>query len=148
MSYTQLIYHIVFRTKSSVPSLVVEHEQDLYRYIWGFIKNKGCILFRIGGMPDHIHLLVQLPPTLAVSDFMRDLKTATHHYMAVHKELFPAFCGWGKSYCALSCSSKEKDRVVNYIKNQKSHHQKKTFQEEVLELLRENGMDTTYFLKE
>ena len=119
MSYTQLLYHIVFRPKDSVPAISMEYEEYLYRYIWGFVKNKGGVLYRIGGMPDHIHLLIQLPPTLALSDFMRDLKTATHRYIREEISKFPLFVGWGKSYCALSCGMDGKDKVISYIKNQK-----------------------------
>lgn len=150
MSYTQLLYHIVFRPKDSVPAISTEYEEYLYRYIWGFVTNKGGVLYRIGGMPDHIHLLVQLPPTFALSDFMRDLKTATHRY--VHEEIskFPLFAGWGKSYCALSCGIDGKDKVISYIKNQKEHHLKVTFRDELLALLHDNGVevDMAYFLKE
>lgn len=150
MSYTKLLYHIVFRPKNSIPAITIEHEETLYRYIWGFIKNKGGVLNRIGGMPDHIHLLVQIPPTLSLSDFMRDLKTATHRYIQMQKDKFPLFDGWGKSYCALSCSALEKDRIIEYIKNQKVHHQQVGFQEELLKFLKDNGVevDMRYFLKE
>ena len=89
MSYIKLLYHIVFRPKNSIPAIPIEHEEILYRYIWGFIKNKSGILNRIGGMPDHIHLLVQIPPTLSLADFMRDLKTSTHRYMYEQKDKFP-----------------------------------------------------------
>ena len=71
MSYTRLLYHIVFRTKHSVPAIEIAHEGELYSYIWGFIKNKDSILYRIGGMPDHIHLLIELSVKLALADFMR-----------------------------------------------------------------------------
>ena len=150
MSYTHLLYHIVFRPKDSVPAIPIEYEEFLYRYIWGFLKSKNCVLYRIGGMPDHIHLLVQLPPMLAVSDFMRDLKTATHLHMKGEKEKFPLFNGWGKSYCAFSCSLLGKDKIIDYIKNQKVHHQKVSFQDELLKLLVANGIevDRRYFLKE
>lgn len=150
MSYTQLLYHIVFRPKDSVPAISAEYEECLYRYVWGFIKNKGCVLYRIGGMPDHIHLLVQLPPTLALADFMRDMKTSTHRYMREEREKFPLFAGWGKSYCALSCGMDGKDTIISYIKNQKEHHRGVTFHDELLTLLRDNGVeaDMAYFLKD
>lgn len=150
MSYTKLLYHIVFRPKNSIQAIPIAHEEILYRYIWGFLKNKGCVLNHIGGMPDHIHLLVQIPPVLSLSDFMRDLKTSTHRYMCGQKDKFPLFDGWGKSYCALSCSVSEKDRIAEYIKNQKAHHQRMNFQDELLKLLKDNGVevDMKYFLKE
>ena len=150
MSYTQLLYHIIFRPKNSVPAITTEHEEKLYRYIWGFVKEKSGILFRIGGMPDHIHLFLHIPPKFAVSDFMRDLKTSANKYLCENKECFPLFEGWGKSYCALTYSVSEKDKVINYIKNQKLHHAKVSFHDELLQLLEENGVevDMRYFLNE
>ena len=72
MSYTQSIYHIVFRTKDGQDTIVEEHEKELYVYLYGIVKNKKSHLYRIGGMPNHIHMLVDLHPTIALSDFMKE----------------------------------------------------------------------------
>ena len=148
MAYTNLLYHIVFRPKNSAQVIVVDKEEMLYRYIWGFVENKKGVLYRIGGMPDHVHMLVQLPATIAVADFVRDLKTATNVYLKGNKDSFPKFDGWAKSYCALSYSIREKDMVVNYIKSQKEHHKRVTFRDEFLALLKESGVevDMKYFM--
>ena len=148
MAYTNLLYHIVFRSKNSASVIPIENEEMLYRYIWGIIKHKNGVLYRIGGMPDHIHLLVQLPATIFIADFVRDLKTSTNVYLKDNKGSFPNFDGWAKSYCALSYSIREKDMVVNYIKNQKEHHKRVSFKDELLELLRESGVevDMKYFM--
>lgn len=150
MSYLQLLYHIVFRPKDSMPVIPVEHEETLYRYIWGFVKQCGGVLYRIGGMPDHIHLFLQIPATTAVSDFMRDLKTSSSKFLKEHAEEFPRFRGWGKSYCAITHSVLEKQKIINYIKGQKEHHKKVSFREELLTILQEQGIaaDMRYFLKE
>ncbi len=150
MSYTNLLYHIVFRTYDSVNAISVENENLLYRYMWGVVKKKGGVLYRIGGMPDHIHLCVGLPASLAIADFMRELKTSSNKYIKSKRELFPKFSGWGKSYCALTCSYTSKETVVEYIKNQKRHHLSCAFQDELRELLAENGVDYNddYFMKE
>ena len=148
MAYTNLLYHIVFRPKNSAQVIVVDKEEMLYRYIWGFVENKKGVLYRIGGMPDHVHMLVQLPATIAVADFVRDLKTSTSVFLKDNKDSFPKFEGWAKSYCALSYSSREKDVVVNYIKGQKEHHKRVSFREEFLVLLKESGVevDMKYFM--
>lgn len=140
MSYTCLLYHIVFRPKYRTEAITIAHEACLYRYIGGFVRNKKGVLYRIGGMPDHIHLLVQLPPTMSLADFMRDLKTAAHWFLRKKPEKFPLFTGWGKSYCALSCSLSGKDRVIDYIKNQKIHHQRINFQDELRAMLHIQGI--------
>ena len=141
MSYTKLLYHVVFRTKKSVPAISVLHEKELYNYIWAFLKNKGCVLYRIGGMPDHIHILMQTPPTMALSDLIRDLKSASHKYLVEHRLNFPFYEGWGKSYCALSVSEKDRVVITNYIINQKEHHKSLSFQEELSSFLKEYGID-------
>ena len=74
MSYTQTSYHIILRTHCSIPAIVEDHERELYSYMLGFINNKGGRLYRIGGMPDHVHLFVSLPATLAMSKFVQELK--------------------------------------------------------------------------
>ena len=140
----------MIRPKNSEPVIVQDYEEALYRYIWGFIKDKGAVLYRIGGMPDHIHMFVSLPATLSVADFMRDLKTASNKFLQEEKEKFPHFKGWAKSYCALTYSINEKDKIVNYIKSQKEHHKKVSFRDEYLALLQANGIqiDFNYFLKD
>ena len=148
MAYTNLLYHIVFRPKNSAQVIVVDKEEMLYCYIWGFVENKKGVLYRIGGMPDHVHMLVQLPATVAVADFVRDLKTSTSVFLKDNKDSFPKFDGWAKSYCALSYSTREKDMVVNYIKTQKEHHKRVSFHDEFLALLKESGVevDMRYFM--
>ena len=69
MSYTRLFYHIIFRTKHGVHAINEENEQVLYRYIWGFVKEHSSILYRINGMPDHLHLFVELHQTISVAEF-------------------------------------------------------------------------------
>jgi putative transposase len=76
-SYRQILYHLIFRTKDSRKSLNQDHSRELYAYILGFIKNKNCFLYRINGVEDHIHILSDLHPTIALSDLLRDLKTST-----------------------------------------------------------------------
>ena len=141
MSYHQILYHIVFRTYQSVPAITQEHETLFYRYVWGIIKNSGWILHRIGGMPDHVHLLVQLPPSVTVADFMHKVKLASTTFMNGHRNEFPLFSGWGRSYCALSCSYSAKTDVIDYIRTQKEHHRVHSFEEELLALLQANGVE-------
>ena len=141
MAYTKLIYHIVLRTHHSTAIIVEAYERDLYMYIYGFCKKHQCVLYRINGMPDHVHLLVGLHPTIAVASFVHDLKLATNTYMTTNREKFPQFVRWSDGYCALTYSEREKETVIQYIINQKEHHRKTSVREELLELLREAGVD-------
>ena len=149
MSYTQTFYHIILRTHRSVPAIAEEHERELYSYMNGFINNVGGRLYRIGGMPDHVHLFVSLPATLAMSDFVRNLKVATSKWLKANPH-FPLFEGWTKEYAGFSYSLRDKDMIVNYIARQKEHHRQKTFAEEYRKFLTENGMVILedYFLKD
>ena len=81
MSATVIIYHIVFRPKNSRPVIDIAHEECLYRYIWRYVTEKKGFLHAVGGMPDHIHMLVELPANIAVADFVRDLKTSTSKFL-------------------------------------------------------------------
>ena len=83
MSATVIIYHIVFRPKNSRPVIDIAHEECLYRYIWRYVTEKKGFLHAVGGMPDHIHMLVELPANIAVADFVRDLKTSTSKFLTI-----------------------------------------------------------------
>lgn len=126
MSYTQSIYHIVFRTKYGKSTIPNEHSEKLYRYIWGFVKNKKCFLHRVNGMPDHLHLLIDLHPSLSLAEFVKTLKTSTNKWLKENKEFFPDFEAWNRKYCALSYSERDKEMIINYIKKQREHHKAKS----------------------
>ena len=139
MSYTQTLYHIVLRTHRSENTIVTTYERDLYSYILGFVDNIGGHLYRIGGMPDHVHILVSLPPSLAMSKFVQDLKVATSKWLKTNTN-FPHFAGWSKEYAGFTYSMRDRDMIVNYIARQKEHHRTITFAEEYRAFLVENGI--------
>jgi REP element-mobilizing transposase RayT len=140
MSYVQLLYHIIIRTKANTLVLSLEHSDKLYRYIWGIIKNKNSVLYRINGMEDHVHILLSLHPTIALSDFMREMKAETSK-MLKRTEGFENFTAWSEGYATLSYSLKDKEMIVNYIKNQREHHKKISFREEYVAFLKEMNVE-------
>jgi REP element-mobilizing transposase RayT len=145
-SYRQILYHIVFRTKNGEKTLSQEHIKDLYAYIMGIIKNKNCFLYRINGMEEHIHLLSDLHPSIALADYVRDIKTASSLWLK-EQDNFPIFEGWADGYAALTYTWRDKEMIVNYIKNQQEHHKKVSFMDEYRRLLEEHGIviDDKYF---
>jgi len=145
-SYRQILYHIVFRTKDSRKTITQEHARELYAYIMGYIKNKKGFLYRINGMEDHIHILCDLHPTLALADFMRDMKSNSSVWMKETGK-FISFNGWAEGYAALTYAWKDKNMIVNYIINQQEHHKNETYEEELKRLLEEFGIayDEKYF---
>jgi len=147
MSYTKLLYHIVFRTKYGKNIIPEQHEKELYAYIMGIISNKKSKLYRIGGVENHLHLLIDIHPTFAVSDFMKELKEYSSKWLAKNPN-FPDFEGWAMSFAAFSYNLSDKQKIINYIKNQKEHHKTVSFEEEYRQFLLENDIeiDEKYFL--
>lgn len=80
-------------------------------------------------MPDHIHIFCDLHPTNCLSDFVKDIKTASNTWMK-ESGLFPEFTEWQVGYGAFTYNIREKQMIINYIKNQKEHHKKETFEQE------------------
>ena len=149
MSYTQTYYHIVLRTHCSIPAIREEHERDLYSYILGYVNNTGGKLYRIGGMPDHVHLFVSLPADMSMSKFVQDLKISTSKWLKSNVH-FPSFSGWSKEYAGFSYSLKDKEMIIGYISKQKEHHRILSFADEYRAFLQENGIQIReeYFLKD
>ena len=150
MSHLNLTYHIVWRTKYSQRTISEEHERDLYTYIVGICDAKQCHVYRINSMPDHIHLCVEVHPTIAVSEFVKVLKQETSKWMRSNRSWFPWFDGWANGYAAFTYSALERPSVIEYIKNQKEHHKVKSFRQEYEEWLQEMGMNPSndLFLKD
>jgi REP element-mobilizing transposase RayT len=139
-TYTQILYQIVFSTKYREPILIKPNREALFKYIWGVIKNKNCHLYRINGVEDHIHILTHLHPAVSLASLVKDIKVSSSLYIKEH-QLFNGFTNWQSGYGAFTYSIKEKNRVINYIKNQEEHHRKKTFREEYIDLLKEHGVE-------
>ena len=149
MSYTRLLYHIVFRTKNGKNTIPEQYSAELYGYIMGIINNKKSKLYRIGGMPNHIHILVDIHPAFALSDFMKELKEYSSKWMKSNPN-FTDFESWAVSFAAFSYNIKDKQIIINYIKNQKEHHKVVSFEDEYRQLLIDNGIeiDERFFLKD
>ena len=116
-----------------------EHREDMYRFITSIIKRNKCVLYRIGGIENHIHILLDLNPTVSLSHLMWDIKRASSDW-AKQSGLFPMFNGWGKEYGAFSISETHRDALINYIMNQPEHHGRVTFEQEYRHISEVNGM--------
>ena len=150
MAHVVLYYHVVWRTKRSEHSITEEYERELYAYIHGYCKEKQCTLIRIGGMSDHLHMLVAIRPDIAVSEFMKVLKTETSKWLKSQKSKFPMFNGWANGYAAFSYCERDKEMIRRYIMNQKVHHRGVEFRSEYESMLAEWSIDpkTDLFLKD
>lgn len=135
-TYTQILYQIVFSTKNRVPVLQKDKRPELFKYIWGILKNKNCHLYQINGVEDHIHILTHIHPSISLSDLVKDIKVASSIYIK-ENNLFKNFIGWQSGYGAFTYSINEKERLINYIQNQEEHHKKTSFRDEYISLLNE-----------
>jgi REP-associated tyrosine transposase len=139
-SYCQIFYQIVFGTKYRKSTIDETHCLELYQYISGIIANKNCKLYQINGVEDHIHIFSDLHPTICLSDYVKDIKIASSIWMKECNK-FPKFEAWQIGYGAFTYSIRERDMIINYVKNQKRHHKKEIFYDEFKRLLIENGIE-------
>jgi REP element-mobilizing transposase RayT len=139
-TYTQILYQIVFSTKHREPVLAKPNRPDLFKYIWGVLKNNNCHLYRINGVEDHLHIITHLHPTVPLASLIKDIKVSSSLYIK-KSSLFEGFEGWQDGYGAFTYSFKEKDRLIEYAMNQEEHHRVKTYREEFIELLLEHGIE-------
>ncbi|MCK9560995.1 MAG: IS200/IS605 family transposase [Candidatus Marinimicrobia bacterium] len=139
-TYTQILYHIIFSTKHRNPVLDQENRPQLYKYIWGILNKKQCHLYRIGGISDHIHIASHVHPSVSLAGLVKDIKVASSAYIK-ENHLFEKFRAWQIGYAAFTYSIKDNDQLTDYIKNQEIHHRKRSFQEELIELLQEHGIE-------
>ena len=139
-TYTQILYQIVFSTFNHEKTLDTIKREELYKYISGILKNKKCHLYRIGGVSDHLHIITHLHPSISLASLIKDVKLATTDYIK-NKTLFPNFSGWQKGYGAFTYSFKEKDILIEYVNNQETHHDKRTFKQELIDLFAEHEID-------
>lgn len=133
-TYTQILYHIVFSTKHRERVLTAPRREDLFRYIWGIVKNKQCHLYRIGGVEDHLHVLTGLHPTVCLSDFVKDIKVASSVWIK-ENGVFNDFQNWQDGYGAFAHAWRGRATLIDYIKNQEEHHRRESFTDEYKRLL-------------
>ncbi len=139
-TYTALYYHLVFSTKNREPWIDDEIENRVWAYVGGIARDNKMTALRVGGMPDHLHVLTTIPKTLSVSQTLQLLKGGSSKW--IH-ETFPRLTdfAWQDGYAAFTIGRSEIDNVIAYIENQREHHRKKTFQEEYRKFLHEHGIE-------
>jgi REP element-mobilizing transposase RayT len=134
-SYTQLLYHIVYSTKERQPWLKdTDIRRRVYEYLGGAIRGEGGVSICIGGIEDHVHLLVRLRQDKAVSAVIGAIKSCCSGW--IHREFADlAQFAWQVGYSAFTVSKSQESRVRQYIESQEEHHRKIPFQSEIRSLL-------------
>ncbi len=145
MSKTLALYHIVFCTRRRLKTLVPSCHESVYRYITSFLKERKCHLYQVNGTENHIHLLIDLHPNIALSSLVRDMK-AYSSKLIKESGWSLIFDGWAKEYYACTISPSHIDSTVRYIANQKEHHDMQDFDMEIEWLHKKVGL--TYYISD
>lgn len=117
----EVYVHFVWATWDRLPLVTPEIERDVYRYISTVSEDDKCDALAIGGMPDHVHLLVKLSNTISMAQLMKDVKGGSSRF--VSGELKPGeWFQWQGHFGAFSLRGKDLKSVIDYIRNQKAHH--------------------------
>lgn len=125
MTYWRLFYHIIWATKNRTPMISAEIAPSLHNGIAGKAARMGAAVHAVGGVEDHVHLVVSVPLSIALTEFVRQVKGFSSHF-ASHELTLPAPFGWQSEYGIISFDGKLLDRVVQYVKGQQQHHADKT----------------------
>jgi putative transposase len=132
-TYVQNLLHVVFSTKERRKLIPPDSKTKLWAYIAGVCSKEKIVPLEIGGMDDHSHLLIQLPPTLSLSDAILEIKTSSSRWMG------KSFA-WQRGFAAFSVSASNKHAVIRYIRTQDAHHKKRDYAAELIALLKRHGV--------
>jgi len=139
-TYTQCYFHLVFAVKNRNALIRKTWRDELEKYITGIIQNHNHKVLAIRSMPDHIHIFLGYNITHLIPDLVEEVKTSSNAWIK-NNRLSPYKFEWQKGYGAFTHARSQLDTVVRYVLTQEEHHQKKSFREEYLEMLRKNDVD-------
>ena len=139
-TYTSLNVHYVYSTKNRAPILIGNVRERLWAFMGGIARENGMKARCIGGVADHVHLLVSMPTTLSIAKGVQLIKGGSSAW--VH-ETFPEMehFAWQEGYGAFSVSVSQVAETMTYIENQEEHHRHKSFQEEYIGFLKKHEID-------
>ena len=120
MTVWKIYYHLVWATHDRLPLIVPMVESELHDYMSGKSHSLGCRVHAIGGIVDHVHLIVSIPPNLSVSEYVKRIKGSSSRWMN-QVELGQKFA-WQREYGVFSLGSKQLEQAMLYVQNQKAHH--------------------------
>ncbi len=139
-TYSKLYVHCVFTPRGKSSLLTDSIRNRVHKYIYGIISEKKCYPVAINGTEDHIHILIGFPPTICISDLIRDIKRSSSMFINNEVKSYIKF-SWQEGFGAFTVGYRELDRVYKYILNQEEHHRVKKFRDEYFQILNENGVE-------
>ncbi len=122
MTFWRTYYHLVWSTFDRLPLITENVEVELYNYIRSKCHTLNCPLHGIGGISDHIHIVISIPPSMAISDFVKRIKGSSSHFVNQTKLDPETKFAWQKEYGVFSLGGQQLDRAITYVNNQKQHH--------------------------
>ena len=140
MSKVTAYYHIVFCTKERRMTIPLSMKDDVYRFIWKQVTDLKCELIRIGGIQNHIHLFINLHPSVALATLMQNIKSRSSGWMKSDGR-FPDFSGWAADYYACTLAPEGKRNLMEYIKTQEKHHLGVALNEELINMCRYSDIE-------
>ena len=139
-SLSQLIVHLVFSTKNRAPLISDAIREELHAYLIGVLRERDCPSIMIGSVEDHIHIFFVLSKNMPLSKIVGELKAVSSKWIKSKGPSFHAF-QWQNGYGAFSTSKSSVEVVRRYIANQKQHHRKTSFQDELRKFLEKHELE-------
>ncbi len=139
-TYSQLYIHLVFAVKGRQSLIHADWKETLYKYIAGIISNQKQKLMIINGMPDHVHILIGLKPDKCISDLVRDIKSNSSKFIN-EQGVVKGHFEWQDGFGAFSVSQSHVPKLILYIRDQETHHKKRSFLAEYLGFLKAYEID-------
>ncbi|PIY08196.1 MAG: transposase [Flexibacter sp. CG_4_10_14_3_um_filter_32_15] len=148
-TYTQIHLHLVFAVKYREGLIGKKWKDELYKYITGIIQNNKHKLLIINGMPDHVHILIGFRTHQSLADLIKNIKQSSSLWINERKLCKGKFA-WQEGYGAFSYGHSQLPQIIEYIKEQENHHQKRSFLEEYQSFLKlfEVDFEEKYIFKE
>jgi putative transposase len=134
-TFSQIYIQVVFGVQARQCLIRREHKEELHKYVTGIITERRQKLLAIHCMPDHIHLLVGIKPTVALSDLVRDIKNASSNFVNSKRWVLGRFA-WQEDFGAFSYGHSQLTGIIRYIRDQEKHHARRTFRQEYVQFLR------------
>src|ERR1700744_3171189 len=134
-TFSQIYLQFVFAVQNRQRLITKENKEELHKYLTGLVQNRKAKMLAVNCMPDHTHLFVGFKPVISISDFVKEIKVESNQFINSKKWVKGKF-SWQEGYGVFSYSHSHIDNVIQYVMNQETHHQKKTFRQEYDAMLR------------
>jgi putative transposase len=139
-SYSKIWVHAVWSTKNRAPLIHQQMEQQLFDFLKEELKKMGCMVSIVNGMPDHVHCLFGINSQKSITDIIKQMKGSSSNYVNSNN-LIPEKFIWQRGFGVFGVSYSAVDNVYYYIRNQKQHHQKRTFESEYVKFMELHGFE-------